>query len=84
MSTLVVAVTSLPISGPTRYGYSMDIDTLIEKTKAYAAAAMFFWAGYTVGSPEFLMGGLAAFYLGYRFGLFGAAEEAKRNPPPPP
>jgi len=59
----------------------MDFDALIEKAKAYAAAGLFFWAGYTGGSPEFLTGGLAAFYLGYRFGLFGAAEEAKRNRP---
>lgn len=57
---------TLQTADHSRYAEGMDIDAMIEKAKAYVAVALFLWAGATGGSPAFLIGTVAAFYLGYR------------------
>ena len=65
-STKVVSGTILKIRCCPCYCQHMDTDALIEKLKVWGAVALFFWAGWNGGSPEFLVASMATFYLGYR------------------
>ena len=63
---MVVSVTVLISDHLSGYGFLMKVDALIEKLKVLTAVVLFFWAGWTGGSPQLLMAAMAAFYLGYR------------------